>query len=262
MNGALYSHFGIDGSCTACHTPHAGDTAGLLKRPARESCLECHPEVRAALADTTVPHAAMLTQEQCTRCHDPHASGNPAMLRSSEAEVCMSCHGQPVTATDGRTVPAMNAAAANHAVTGHDRCSACHTVHGGTHKRLLRGAISAAPIGGYDRSNYALCFSCHDARLAESAASTQFRDGDRNLHELHLRRGDRSRGCAACHAMHADGEPRMIAKSVPFEGSGWMMPMGFSLTAQGGRCGSGCHEPIEYSRREGGARSMNKGGAP
>ncbi len=264
MERASHSHLKVEGACMGCHAPHAARERGMLVAPSRESCVSCHKEVGSAVAGATVSHDAVLKGEQCVRCHDPHASEHPGMLRASQADVCLACHDTPVTAADGRTIPSMSALRGSHGshkVTGHDKCSNCHSVHGGNHARLLREVNDRVPLGAYDARNYALCFSCHDSRLADSPASTQFRDGDRNMHEVHLRVGDRSRGCASCHAVHADGEVRFIPKQVNFEGSGWSMPMAFTLTADGGRCGSGCHEPMEYSRRPGGARAPKNGEA-
>jgi predicted CXXCH cytochrome family protein len=186
------------------------------------------------------------------------------MLRSTQAEICLSCHDKPVKTADNRVIASMASLSTSpvvHGAVNHGDCSACHSVHGGTLKNLLVAVNTAFPHGQYDRRKYALCFSCHDARLAESAARTQFRDGDTNLHEAHLRTGERSIGCGACHAVHDAELPRLIAKAVRFEGSTWAMPMSFSLTADGGTCASACHETLEYNRNPGGVRAARNGGA-
>lgn len=265
MEASPHSHRGAEGSCSACHAPHTAQQMGLLRAPARELCVSCHAGVGREVSGATVPHDAVLKGEQCIRCHDPHASDRPGMLRDSQAAVCLSCHDRAVTAADGRKVGSMAGlrdAAGGHDAAGHRECSGCHSVHGGTHERLLRERNAALPTGPFDRANYALCFSCHDAKLAEAAGATQFRDGARNLHEVHMKPGEMSRGCSSCHSVHALGEPRLIGKTVNFEGSGWNMPMGFVPTPEGGRCGSGCHEALEYSRRPGGASAGKNGGAP
>lgn len=260
-----HTHLNVKGSCLGCHNPHAAETKGLLPGPARETCVSCHTDIGTQLADATVTHDPVLKGEACTRCHDPHASDQPAMLIKSQAQVCLSCHDKPVKANDGRTVPAMDSVLTQpvkHGAIAVGECSACHSVHGGNHKKLLREANAIAPHGMYDARNFALCYSCHDARLVTDADRTQFRNGDRNLHEAHLRSGERSMGCGACHAVHGGDLPRLIAKSVNFEGSSWQMPMGFSLTPNGGRCASACHETLEYSRADGGVRTQRHGGTP
>lgn len=248
---ARHSHAKVQGACLGCHEPHAAPARALLRAPSAESCLGCHEEVLNQITSATVSHDAVLKGEQCVRCHDPHGTDRIGMLRAEQADVCLSCHGKQLTAADGRSIPAMSnpsPGARAHEVAGHQDCAGCHSIHGANHARLLREVSEQVPLGPYDARNYALCFSCHDSRLANFSSATQFRDGDRNLHELHLQRGDKSRGCSACHSVHAVGQPRLIAATVNFEGSGWEMPIGFELTADGGRCGAGCHAPQQYSR--------------
>lgn len=262
---ATHSHAKVEGTCLRCHDPHASPSRALLITSPRETCTKCHTDIGATVNDATVPHDAVLKGEQCARCHDAHSSEHPSMLRRTQAEICLSCHNKPVKAADNRTIASMDSlstAPVVHGAVNHGDCSACHSVHGGNLKNLLVAVNTAFPHGQYDRRKYALCFSCHDPRLAESAARTQFRDGDSNLHEAHLRTGERSIGCGACHAVHDAELPRLIAKSVKFEGSTWAMPMGFTLTKDGGTCASACHETLEYSRKPGGVRATRKGGAP
>ena len=78
---------------------------------------------------------------------------------------------------------------------------------------------------------------------------TNFRDGGRNLHYLHVNREEKGRTCQTCHEIHGSDLPRHMASVVPFEGGGWTMPIGFRQTDTGGRCSPGCHEPQEYRRR-------------
>lgn len=266
VDSAPHSHRTIEGSCLACHAPHAAEHKALLHATTREVCIACHADVAQTVAGATVSHDPVLKDHQCVTCHDPHASRNAFMLRDTQAQVCLSCHDKPVTAADGRKVPEMATALA-HAPTIHGavrvgNCSDCHSVHGGTHARLLRQTNAKVLTDTYDARNYALCFSCHDSALAGSGAATAFRDGARNLHETHLRSGDKSRSCASCHAVHSSDLPRLMARTVNFEGSGWQMPLNFELTKDGGRCGPGCHEPLEYSRRAGGAKGVKNGGTP
>ncbi len=266
VDTAPHAHRKVDRSCLACHAPHASGQKGLLTAPTRELCISCHEDIGRAVSGATVSHDPVLKDHQCVTCHDPHASGNPSMLRDTQAQVCLSCHDKPVVAADGRKIPEMSSTLAHapavHGAVRLGNCSDCHSVHGGTHAKLLRETNSKVLMDAYDARNYALCFSCHDKNLAESGASTAFRDGNRNLHEAHLRSGEKSRSCAACHAAHSSDLPRLMARSVNFEGSGWQMPMNFQLTADGGKCGPGCHEPLEYSRRPGGVRTVKNGGAP
>jgi predicted CXXCH cytochrome family protein len=253
MERGAHSHLDVEGSCLACHGPHAAAFPGLLTAEPRESCGACHPRVGEAVAGAAVSHDAVITGRQCLSCHEPHVAETAAMLRAEEAPVCMLCHDKAVTASDGRTVPSMGAALEAPLVHGPVRagqCAACHSVHGANHARLLAQINPGILSGDFDIRNYALCFSCHDREMvfSESGSATEFRDGDTNLHRVHVRGAGRARGCGDCHAVHGAGRPRLIAESVPFEGSGWMMPLGFVLTADGGSCAPGCHEPLGYTR--------------
>lgn len=261
-----HSHRKAEGSCLACHAPHAAEHKSLLVAQPRSLCIACHADVGKEVSGAVVSHDPLLKGDQCATCHDPHASEHPAMLRDSQARVCLSCHDKQVKAADGRPIPAMAESLASspvvHGAVRRGDCSACHSVHGSSHAKLLRAANAPALSGPYDIRNYALCFACHDKDLASGPGNTQFRDGVRNLHEVHLNAGTKSRGCATCHAVHSGDLPRLIAKNVNYEGSGWVMPMEFKLTADGGSCAPGCHEPLSYSRRPGGARAPSNGGAP
>lgn len=259
-------HRDLRGDCLACHAAHASGQKSLMIAPARDVCTSCHTEIGASVSGAAVSHDPVIKGEQCITCHDPHASGNPKMLRDTQQAVCLSCHNKPVKTADGRQVQeiatALSTSPVVHGAIRSGDCSACHSIHGGSHAGLLRESTAKALQGPYDIHNYALCFACHDPSLAQTSSATLFRDGDRNLHEVHLRPGDRTRSCATCHTVHASDLPRLIAKNTNFEGSGWLMPMGFTLTEDGGRCAAACHEPLSYSRRPGGARAGNKGGAP
>jgi len=261
-----YTHREVEGSCLACHDPHASDYDGMQPMRTRDLCLSCHEDVAADVTGAVVSHDPILEGDRCITCHEPHASSHEHMLREEQADICLACHDKPVIAHDGRTIPELATTLATspvvHGAIREGDCSACHTVHGGTHNKLLRSMSSDLLVGPFDLANYSMCFACHDHDLAEDGANTLFRDGDINLHQLHLRSGKTLRSCAECHAAHA-GElphlmatrrPRLIASDVNFQGSGWKTPMGFEMTEFGGRCSPGCHEPLGYSRQPGGIR--------
>jgi predicted CXXCH cytochrome family protein len=255
MAAAPHSHRDVERSCLTCHEAHASNFKRLQRFEPRLGCVGCHDDVAAAVASARVSHDAVLTGDQCISCHEPHASTSAAMLRDDHAPVCMTCHSGPLLASDGRQIPematVMTTKAIVHGQVASGNCAACHAVHGGQHARLLRELNPKVMVGGFDVLNYALCFSCHDQNLAfsDSADATGFRQGTINLHRVHLQAGDRSRSCASCHAAHWSDHPRLIAESVAYDGSAWMMPMGFILTPDGGGCSPGCHEPLRYSRK-------------
>ena len=261
-----HTHLEVEGRCLGCHSAHTSRREGLLAAQPRDLCVTCHEEVGQAVSGALVSHDSVLTGEQCITCHDPHTSEHASMLRDTQAHVCLSCHDEPVTAADGREVialgTALEAATVVHGAVTIGDCSACHSVHGGEHARLLRALNTTVFIGEYDARNYALCFACHDKNLAESANATLFRDGATNLHAAHLRASGKSGGCADCHSVHAGNLLRLIVETVKYQGSAWETPMLFVQTSEGGSCAPGCHEPLAYSRSSGGVNAKSNGESP
>jgi len=97
--------------------------------------------------------------------------------------------------------------------------------------------------------NYGLCFSCHEKTIAlnpETTTLTNFRNGSRNLHYLHINKPDKGRTCRACHETHASNSPKHIRNSVPF--GAWDLPLNFQKTENGGSCLPGCHKLKKYDR--------------
>jgi predicted CXXCH cytochrome family protein len=249
------SHLEIEDGCLACHTAHASDVEGLLNAPVGELCLSCHNDIAQSIEGATVAHEAVLTGDRCLACHDPHASDRPEMLRNDQAELCLGCHGDRVDALDGHTIPDMRAELTDrefaHGPVRSGQCTACHGAHGAARKHLLVANDPLNLEGMFDLKNYSLCFQCHSESLvreAETTTATDFRDGQRNLHTVHITSGLRGRACASCHAVHGSSGPRDIADRVRFEGSSWEMEIGFELTPSGGSCAPGCHAPLPYSR--------------
>jgi len=269
---AASPHRELAGGCAACHEPHAAAGKKLLAGPSRAVCLGCHEEISktivAAGGKGGSTHGPVMETEGCVRCHDAHGAGGvggvagAAMLRGAEPGLCLECHGKPVKMAGGRVIAAMGVAepGAAHQTGGHSTCSGCHSVHGAVQQHLLAGSNEKLPLGEFDGGKFGLCFGCHDAGLVRVAAATGFRDGERNLHGVHVAGEGTSRGCVACHSTHGEGEPRLMVRKVNYQGSGWGMPMGFVVTEQGGRCGTACHEAMEYSRKAGGARNMKQNG--
>ncbi len=250
-----HSHLGIEGGCLACHTAHSSEERGLLIAPLGELCLGCHEDVAKMISGASVVHDAVLRGERCLACHEPHVSDRPSLLRDSQGLLCLECHGEPLEALDGHEIPDMTSEVMGreytHGPVLAGQCSACHAVHGAYHAHLLEDAVPTTLRGDFDMNNYALCFQCHPRELVteeRTTVSTSFRDGDLNLHTLHITSGMRGKTCAACHAVHGSKGERDIADFVQFEGSDWVMPIGFTLTTSGGTCASGCHPPLGYSR--------------
>jgi predicted CXXCH cytochrome family protein len=254
LQTAQMVHAPVKEGCTRCHEAHSSDQRHLLTAPMQELCFACHPDVEGKVEEAS-PHGAVFTGDRCGNCHDPHAEGRPFLLRDELATLCLHCHDQPQLATDGRTIPDMRPALRDrkfvHGPVRAGQCNACHEVHGSRNAMLLRKYFPPQFYEAFDLANYALCFECHSQALVlepQTANLTNFRDGDRNLHYLHVNRPEKGRSCRTCHAIHGSNLPRHIAADVPFEGGGWPLPIRYEATATGGRCSPGCHEPKEYRR--------------
>jgi len=99
--------------------------------------------------------------------------------------------------------------------------------------------------------DYALCFTCHDKQLVlqpKTTGLTRSRNGDDNLHFVHVNRPDKGRSCRACHATHASTHEAHVRDSVPY--GKWELPINFTPTATGGSCAPGCHKEAPYDREK------------
>ncbi|MHB1156715.1 MAG: cytochrome c3 family protein [Phycisphaerales bacterium] len=240
--------------CTTCHDPHTSDNPYELRRSIDATCLSCHKDIAKTVESATVSHDAMVIADGCANCHDAHASPQPHLLKQRADKLCLTCHDKPLPAHDGHTIadmrPTLNQKFLHGPVRSGD-CTACHNVHGAGHERLLVQTFPKTFYAKFDLQNYALCFTCHNKDLVldeKTVNLTGFRDGDENLHYVHVHRAEKGRTCKTCHDIHGSDLPNHIATSVPFEGGQWAMPIKFRKTAGGGSCSPGCHEPKTYKR--------------
>lgn len=259
-------HEPVQKDCLACHTPHSSDHEHELKKPMGELCLDCHKEVKEKLDKAPLVHGAMVMDKQCGNCHTAHASNQPVLLRQRADKVCMTCHDKPMKANDGRMVksmtPQLRESKFLHGPIAAGECSACHDSHGGEHANLLRKPFPDTFYTRFDLKQYELCFTCHESALVtarETGDLTNFRNGETNLHYMHVHRDDKGRTCRTCHSIHGSNLPNHIATEVPFEGSNWAMPIRFEKQAAGGTCTPGCHGPAAYDRNKPAPRPVLRG---
>jgi len=262
MTNAPHTHKPAAEACTTCHDPHASDFPFELSAPIKDSCFACHKDLEKTITAASSSHEAVFTGDQCANCHDPHAAGRDHLLKNRVDHLCMQCHDKEIAIKSGRTIPDMRPQIADrkflHGPVKTGQCDACHNAHGATHSRLLRESFTEAFYADFDESIYALCFTCHDKALVQEPATrtlTGFRNGDVNLHYIHVHKDRKGRTCRTCHAIHGSDLPNHMATDVPFEGSNWAMPIQFKQTPTGGSCSPGCHEPYTYRRdkEEGGS---------
>ncbi len=241
-------------NCTTCHNAHTSSHPYQLNQSIEDTCFSCHEDMATRVRSATVTHGALLDAKQCANCHDAHASDREAFLKDRTDQLCMQCHDKPAKGHDGRIVASMTNDLKQpylHGPIKSGDCSACHNAHGSNNSRLLVEGFPDTFYTSFNLTDYALCFRCHDAHLVldeKSDTLTGFRNGDMNLHYLHVHRDEKGRTCKTCHAIHGSSLPNHIAASVPFEGSNWPMPIGYQKSDTGGSCSPGCHEPKRYDR--------------
>ncbi len=248
-------HEPAKGDCSVCHDPHATDQPGLLVSDPATLCTECHQDIAHTMSTATTQHAAVTTKRACLNCHTPHAGKHASLLKADVQSLCFECHNQPIALPDGGTIANMKSIIETgkslHGAVTQRGCVECHEIHGGGHKRLLTNEYPSDLYFPFSESNYALCFSCHDRQLvllANTDSATSFRNGDTNLHYVHVNRDQKGRSCKICHDTHAATHDKHIREEVPFGPGGWKLPIKFETLPDGGRCGAGCHAPFEYNR--------------
>ncbi len=255
FEGRRFTHAPVQDACVNCHSPHAAGYRYQLRAEGnRDLCFFCHGDKEEEIEAATVKHGGLDTVKKCLACHDPHVSDYVRQLSNQPIELCMGCHDRPYDKATG-SVADMKAFLADntihHGPIKQKDCSSCHNTHGSSNFRMLRAYFPPLFYAGYSPDNYRLCFMCHESSLAEEELTetlTGFRDGDRNLHYVHVNKFDRGRTCRACHDAHATNNPRHIRDAVPF--GRWEMPVGLVMSETGGSCLPGCHQEFAYDRKE------------
>lgn len=198
-----------EGQCLTCHLPHESSYDGVLVKPQRALCAECHTVVGEDLGQPNL-HRPFVAGN-CAACHAPHGGQNKTLLLATGAESCGQCHGvieiereqsnrhEPFTEgrcelchqSHGSRLPFLLSQDASvlcvscHADRqppegtpgGHQNCSVCHHAHGNDESSFLL------------KSQPDLCLGCHnvDQYWNNGVGHSPAVDGD----------------CAACHNIHA-----------------------------------------------------------
>jgi predicted CXXCH cytochrome family protein len=252
----LHVHAAMDQGCSSCHNAHASDHRFILHEQTPGLCRNCHESTLHAIDAAPVAHGAVHIDGGCSNCHSPHASTLPKLQRHVEPQACLTCHDQDMQTADGRNLTNMAKLLQNHpdhhGPIREGSCSACHQPHGGDRANLLTMGYPPDFYAPFNMDRYSLCFNCHLPEMVTQRAGagvTRFRDGDRNLHWLHVNQ-EKGRTCRACHEVHASSRPFHIRDAVPFGTSGWMLEINFQATEDGGTCAPGCHSTTGYARGE------------
>jgi predicted CXXCH cytochrome family protein len=258
----------LESRCTGCHDPHASDSGGLIRSRQHEpfadrSCGDCHdavggsPEMTRPVNDicrdchdeqfeNTFTHSAIV-ENSCTGCHDPHVSTRENLLARGDPEICFLCHDEERFAREFL-----------HQPLEEEGCLNCHGAHGAEEPDLLLDTYARERYQTFDPAEYGICFSCHyeGPFLEETASGTGFRDGEVNLHRLHVKSRERKNTmgsrmvpgatCRNCHDPHSTEDPSLIRRVLDCGGVP-CLTLEFKKAGDSGRCSRGCHTPVIYS---------------
>jgi len=244
-------HYPAEDGCENCHEPtgasHPSDSLGFrLMDRVPALCFYCHDEPETP-AHTHYP----VTSGECLGCHDAHASAQASLMRLPEPGLCLSCHSRNYRSDSSATANIGRLVAGNmmpHSAIEGGGCSSCHQAHGSDFRALLVDRFPEPQYVPAVVDSFALCFLCHDTDLLEAEETqwgTGFRDGQRNLHWLHIN-GSKGRNCRMCHDLHGSPQPFLIREQLEF--GNWEMQMNFVPGEQGGSCLPGCHGKLSYQR--------------
>ena len=248
-----FVHEPAKNDCIGCHNPHGASNSKMIKDFAPYLCYTCHKDIQNTAENSMYQHSVVSDIDGCLKCHTPHASSVKFILKSEPATICMTCHDKPQEITKDEVLPAFTDQIKDkkflHGPVQDNDCSGCHVTHGSKYFKLLAKEYPPIFYAPFSEQNYELCFGCHPKDLVwtpETNSLTNFRNGSMNLHFLHVNKERRGRTCRACHQTHASDLPKHIREGVPY--GMWELPVGFTKTATGGNCKSGCHLPKNYDR--------------
>jgi len=252
--GKKFMHAPVQEDCTGCHSPHSSNYRFTLKADGgRDLCYSCHTDKAKEIPAAGVPHKGLETERKCLACHDPHVSDFPKQLLQQPMDLCLTCHDREYNGQNGK-IGNMSFLLSKgldlHGPIKQKDCSGCHNTHGSNNFRMLRENFPQLFYAPYAAANYKLCFTCHQRTIAseeQTLTLTNFRNGEQNLHFVHVNKTVKGRTCRACHDAHATSNPKHVRSAVPF--AKWNLPVGFKKTETGGTCLPGCHQQFGYDRK-------------
>ena len=239
--------------CLSCHDAHGSNFPMLVREAPGVLCVSCHEDVQQAVNEAQHQHSAVTQDRGCVNCHTPHGGDLATLMKDKPVDLCMTCHNQPVTAGDGRSVAAvseiLDPTLVKHGPVAEGSCGGCHNVHGSDFTKLLTEEYPGTFYQPFDVDSYKLCFECHESQLVltpDAKGLTGFRNGDTNMHYLHVNKDPRGRSCRACHSVHASTLALHLRETVPY--GKWELPINYKQTDSGGSCTPGCHQHKAYDR--------------
>jgi predicted CXXCH cytochrome family protein len=238
--------------CVDCHNTeiidHSEAKTGTLKE-VPELCFSCHAESKELISSSPFVHKAVQSKKSCVNCHSPHSSDNKKLLLASRKELCLSCHNK---STKADKTPAINFEKLMASKTLHppfEGCEkTCHNPHAGSGRLMFNTPFAVGDFTKASTDSFALCWECHGSDMIEkpkSKGATSFRNGEDNLHWLHVS-GEKGKSCLMCHSPHATDNLHLIRTTVKF--GTWNFNMNYKATETGGSCLPSCHVEKTYTR--------------
>lgn len=251
LNESVIVHSPVkNGPCTTCHNPHGGQFDMLLKKNTPGLCLDCHKDMVKKLK-VKVLHKPLQQEGGCSNCHSTHFSKAPKLLAGDDIVLCLVCHNSNKLGTPPlRNIKSeIEGKKYLHGPIRQGQCRSCHDPHGSDFFRMLPGNYPVTVYAQYKDGLYSACLKCHEKnllRFADTTMYTGFRNGNRNLHYVHVV-GRKGRSCRVCHEPHASNGEKLI-NNVGMSFGDWKIPVNFKITSSGGGCAPGCHRPLKYDR--------------
>jgi hypothetical protein len=122
-------------------------------------------------------------------------------------------------------------------------------VHGSDKAKLLTKKYAEGVYQPFSAGEAALCFDCHKPELATTRTAqseTSFRNGDRNLHYLHLMGQKKQRSCRTCHDVHGSHQEKLVRSAFSYKS--YELPIQYRKNENGGSCTTACHKEMRYDR--------------
>ncbi len=250
LEGAVSSHTPrIRKNCTICHMPHGGEAKYLVPADEKKFCRKCHEILLDEHEYLAHPHSSMIAEKKCRECHEPHSSPRNRLLSQPAMDLCLGCHDKTVE-MEGRTLSNIDKQIKDakyvHGPIRQKDCVACHAAHGSELFDILKKPFPTAFYATHEKGAYDSCFDCHNRDFIELERTnlTGFRNGDHNLHYLHVIEKEKGRSCRTCHHEHASSQPKHIRTEIKF--GQWDMPLEYTMTETGGGCATPCHPAYRY----------------
>ncbi len=179
-----------------------------------------------------------ILEEGCDNCHELTDEKKHAFnLMEEDNALCLLCHEETAAGT------------VVHGAIEAGGCTMCHDPHGSGSKKMLTMDFPEGLYAPWSEEAFALCFSCHEVSLVANKVTTEatsFRNGDKNLHSVHVGRPDKGRSCKICHFPHTGPKPALLRDRSPF--GKWKMSISWDQNKSGGSCSPSCHKRRIYDR--------------